>query len=252
MRWPLGRASRYLPKPFSIWISWILVGGAFGLAAACVAHGASVEGQVFEVVNPEAPMSQWTRVPSADAYVIVHWQGTIPRLGHYESVCLHAAIGKTDARGRFEVSGSWAVPKGVPVIRRDPAVMAHKPGFDQQSDFRSGGAPVVRTLVRSKLAAEQRVALLSMYAETGCRDHATFKMIPLGDPQGVATRFYRAIYEEAQALGPLPPGLNHHLVSLREMAGVPQPAEPPWQIRAIPPQGARPVAPAPAAPADRP
>lgn len=247
MRSPLGHASRYLPKPFSIWTSRILVGGAIGLLAAGASHGTSVEGQVFEVVNPEAPMSQWTRVPSADAYVIVHWQGTIPRPGHAESVCLHAAIGKTDARGRFEVSGSWAAPKGFPVIRRDPAVMVHKPGFDQQSDFRSGGSPVVRTLVRSKLAAEQRVALLSMYAETGCRDHDTFKTIPLGDPQGVATRFYRALYEEAQALGPLPPRLNHYLMPIRELAGVPEPAEPQWKIRAIRPQGARP-----AAPADRP
>jgi hypothetical protein len=227
----------------------ILVAGAIGLLAPCASHGASVEGQVFEVVNPEMPVSQWTRVASADAYVIVHWQGTIPRLGHAESVCLHAAIGKTDARGRFEVSGSWAAPKGFPVIRRDPAVMVHKPGFDQQSDFRSGGAPVVRTLVPSKLAAEQRVALLSMYAETGCRDHATFKMIPLGDPQGVAARFYRALYDEAQALGPLSPASNHDLATLRERAGIPQPAEPPWQICGIPPQGARPAAPA---PADRP
>lgn len=249
---PLGRASRYLPQPLSSWTALILVGGAFGLAAACVAHGAGVEGQVFEVVNPEAPMSQWTRVPSADAYVIVHWQGTIPRPGHGESVCLHAAIGKTDARGRFEVSGSWAAPRGFPVIRSDPAVMVHKPGFDQLSDFRSGSAPVVRTLVRSKLAAEQRVALLSGYAETGCRDHDTFMMIPLGDPQGVATRFYRALYEEAQALGPFPPALDHHLATLREKAGVPQPAEPPWQIRATPPQRGRAVAPAPVAPADRP
>lgn len=246
---PLGRASRYLPEPLSNWTALILVAGAIGLLAPCASHGASVEGQVFEVVNPEVPMDQWTRVPSADAYVIVHWQGTIPRLGHAESVCLHAAIGKTDARGRFEVAGSWAAPKGFPVIRKDPTVMVHKPGFDQQSDFRSGGTPVVRTLVRSKLAAEQRVALLSMYAETGCRNHDTFKMIALGDPQGVATHFYRALYEEAQALGPLSAAADHDLATLREMAGVPQPAEPPWHIRAIRPQGARPAAPA---PADRP
>src|SRR5687767_12309773 len=166
----LGRTSRYL-----------LVAGAIGLLAPCASHGASVEGQVFEVANPEVPMGQWTRVPSADAYVIVHWQGTIPRLGHAESVCLHAAIGKTDARGRFEVSGSWAAPKGFPVIRSKPAAMVHKPGFDQQSDFRSGSASIVRTLVRSKLAAEQRVALLAMYADIGCRDHGTLKVIPLGD-----------------------------------------------------------------------
>jgi len=249
MRWPLGRGSRYLPKPSRIRIAWILLGGAFGFAAACVAHSASVEGQVFEVVNAEAPMRQWRRVPSADAYVIVHWQGTIPRLGHAESVCLHAAIGKTEARGRFEVSGTWAAPKGFPVIRRDPAVMVYKPGFDQHSEFRNPSTPVVRTLVRSKLPVEQRIELLSMYAEAGCRDHETFKTIPLGDTQGVAARFYRALYEEAQALGPLPPGLNHYLATLREKAGVPQPPEPPWQVRAIRPQGPRPAAPV---PADRP
>jgi hypothetical protein len=248
----MGLARRYLPKPFSAWASRILVGGAISLLAAGASHGASVEGQVFEVANPEAPMSQWTRVPSAGAFVIVHWQGTIPRFGHAESVCLHAAIGKTDARGRFEVSGSWAAPKGFPIIRRDPAVTAHKPGFVQRSDFRSGDDPVVRTLVRSKLAAEQRVELLSMYAESGCRDHDTLKIIPLGDPQGTAVRFYRALYEEAQALGPLPPQLNHHLMSLREKAGVPEPAEPPWKVRVIRPQGPRPAAPVPATPTDRP
>lgn len=58
----------------------------------------------------------------------------------------------------------------------------------------------MRTLVRSKLAAEHRVALLSMAAENGCRDHDTSKIIPLGDPQGVAIRFYRALYEEALAV----------------------------------------------------
>jgi hypothetical protein len=165
---------------------------------------------------------------------------------------LHAAIGKTEARGRFEVSGTWAAPKGFVVIRRDPAVMVYKPGFDQQSDFRSGGAPIVRTLARSKLPVEQRIALLSTYAEAGCMDHETFKTTPLGDTQGVAARFYRALYEEAQALGPLPPRLNHHLATLRDKAGVPQPADPPWEVRVIRPQGVRPVAPAPAAPVDRP
>jgi hypothetical protein len=165
---------------------------------------------------------------------------------------LHAAIGKTEARGRFEVSGTWATSKGFMVIRRDPAVMVYKPGFDQQSEFRSGGAPVVRTLARSKLPVEQRIALLSKYAEAGCMDHETFKTTPLGDTQGVAARFYRALYEEAQALGPLPPRLNHHLATLRDKAGVPQPADPPWEVRVIRPQGVRPVAPAPAAPVDRP
>ena len=250
-RWRLGRANRYLPEPFSSWDALILAAGTIGLLAACASHGASVEGQVFEVMNSEAPVGQWTRVPSADAYVIVHWTGSVPG-PHASSVCLHAAIGKTDERGRFDVPGRWAAPKAYLVIPRDPAVMVYKPGFDQQSEFRKPSAPVVRTLVRSKLPVEQRIALLSTYAEAGCMDHETFKTIPLGDAQGVAARFYRALYEEAQALGPLPPSLNHHLATLRDKAGVPQPPAPPWQVRTIRPQGPSPAAPVPAAPADRP
>lgn len=229
----------------------VVAAGAMGLIAASAAHGASVAGQVFEVVNPEAPASQWTRVSSADAYVIVHWTGSVPG-PHASSVCLHAAIGKTDERGRFDVSGRWAASKSFLVFPRDPAVMVYKPGFDQHSEFRNPGTAVVRTLVRSKLPVEQRIALLSMYAEAGCRDHETFKTVPLGDTQGVAARFYRALYDEAQALGPVPPGLNHHLATLREKAGVPQPAEPPWLVRPIRPQGPLPAAPVPAVPGERP
>ena len=220
-----------------------LAGGTIALAAACMTHAASVEGQVFELVNPDAPPSRWSRLPAANAYVIVTWQGTVPRLGHSGSVCLHAVVGKTDERGRFEVSGSWPPPKEFPVIPREPAVMVYKPGFDPQSDYSSRGAPIVRTLARSKLAAEQRVALLALYAESGCRDDNTFKTTLAGSPHGVADRFYRTLYEEARALGPLRPDLNHHLMSIREKAGVPEP-EQPRQIRVIPPQGPR-LAPAP-------
>jgi hypothetical protein len=219
--------------------------GAIGLLAGCAWHGAGVEGQVFEA-NPEVPMSQGARLPSADAYVIVYWTATLPDIAHASSMCLHAAIGKTDERGRFEVSGWWAAPKIRPVIPRDPAVIVYKPGFDQQFNAGNPGGPIVRTLVRSKLTAEERVAQLSMIAEAGCFDRETFKTLPLEDPQGISERFYRVLYEEAQALGPLPRASDHYLVTLREKAGVPQPPEPPWQIRAIHPQGPRPAAPAPA------
>jgi hypothetical protein len=235
-------ANRNLPEPFSAWAAPILAAGAIGLTAACAAHLASVEGQVFEVANSEAPASQWTRVSSADAYVIVHWTASVPGF-HPSSKCLHAAVGKTDERGRFDVSGRGAAPKPFLAFSREPAFMVYKPGFDQHSEFHNPNSPFARTLVRSKLPVEQRIALLSAYAEAGCRDDETFNTIPLGDAQGVAARFYRALYEEAQALGPLPPGLNHDLATLREKAGVPQPPEPPWQVDTIRPQGPLPAAP---------
>jgi hypothetical protein len=233
------------------WAALILVGGAIGLLTACAWHGAGVEGQVFEA-NSEAPMSQGTRLPSVGAYVIVHWTATLPQIAHASSTCLHAAIGKTDERGRFEVAGWWAAPKFYPVIPRNPDVMVYKAGFDQQPDSRNPGSPTARTLVRSKLTAEERVERLSTFAEAGCFDHETFKTLPLGDPHKISEDFYRALYEEAQALGPLPRASDHYLATLREKAGVPQPPEPPWHIRAIHPQGPRPAAPGPAYPGNPP
>jgi hypothetical protein len=107
-------------------LGWVLLGGAVGLLAGCASHGAGVEGQVFEAMS-EAPVGQEARRPSADAYVLVHWTGTLPQFGHASSMCLRAAIGKTDERGRFEVPGWWAAPKIYPVILRDPAFMALGP-----------------------------------------------------------------------------------------------------------------------------
>jgi hypothetical protein len=194
-----------------------LAAGALGLLAPVPLLGANVKGQVFEVVNPS------TRVPSVGAYVIVHWTATVPGL-HASSVCLHAAVGKTDERGRFNVAGQWATPRAL-VIPKDAAVMVYKPGFDDLSELRKPGSGVVRTLYRTKLPVEQRMGLLSAYADAGCRDHETFRNIPLGNTQGVAAGFYRALYEEANALGPLPASLNHDLATLRDKAGVSPPAK---------------------------
>jgi hypothetical protein len=81
-------------------------------------------------------------------------------------------------------------------------------------------------------------------AEAGChRD--TFNLIPLEDKQGVAPGFYRALYDEAMALGPHPPGLDHYLVRIRAKAGVPEPPEPAWKVQILRRGGPQPAAPAP-------
>ena len=234
-------------EPFSGWSAAILAAAVIGLTAACATYRAGVEGQVFEVVNSGAPASEWTRVASADAYVIVHWTGSFPA-PHPSSVCLHAAIGKSDERGRFDVAGRWAAPKPV-VFQDDPAVMVYKPGFDQQP-LPGTSKPIVRTLFRSTLPVEQRIELLVEYARAGCRDAETFTVTPLEDRQGVAARFYRALYDEAQALGPLPYALNHHLATLREKAGIPHPPEPPWLVEPIRPQRPQLAVPQPVPPGD--
>jgi hypothetical protein len=241
----LGRANRHLAKSLPTWAALLLAGSAIALLAACASHGSSVEGQVVEVSNPEAPSSQWTHVPAAGAYVIVYWTGTAPGF-HASTECLHAAIGKTDERGRFEIPGWSAAPKPYPVYLRKTGVLVYKPGFVSEIEHREPDEPVVRTLIPSPSPpAEQRLAMLSGLAEAGChRD--TFNLIPLEDKQGVAAGFYRALYDEAMALGPQPPKFNHYLVRIRAKAGIPEPPEPPWKVQILRPGEPQPAAPAPA------
>lgn len=234
-----------LLRPLPGWPALILAGGVIGVLGACASHGSSVEGQVLEVSNPEAPASEWKRVPSADAYVIVTWLGTVPGT-HATTACLHAAIARTDERGRFAVAGWWAAPKPYPVYARHTGVVVYKPGFDSTSEGGDADAPMVRTLVRSKLSVERRLERLTWFADTGCLDRESFEDRPFDDAQGIAGHFYRALYEEAQALGPHPPRLNHHLATLRKKAGIPEPPEAPWKVQILRPGGPQPAAPAPA------
>jgi len=236
----------------SCWITWLLAGSAIGIVAACASHGSSVEGQVIEVSNPEAPPTQWTRVPSAGAYVIVEWTGMVAS-AHARTTCLNAAIGRTDERGRFNIAGWWAVPKPYPVYLRGTAVTAYKPGFTfgPEPGNRDPDAPVVRTLAPSKLPVERRLEMLARLAERGCPDRESYKSLPLEDPQGVAASFYRALYDDAMSLGPLPPKYDGHLRPIREKAGIPEPPEPAWKVQILRPGGPQPAAPAPAAPDGR-
>jgi hypothetical protein len=237
------------PHLLCSWTALILAGNAIALLAACASHGSSIEGHVVEVSNPEAPAGQWKRVPSGGAYVIVTWLGTVPG-AHATTACLHAAIARTDERGRFEVAGWWAVPKPYPVYARYTAVLVYKPGLEIMSEAGGPDALGARTLIRSQLSVERRLERLTWLAESGCLDRETFEDRPFEDAQGVAANFYRALYDEAMALGPHPPRLNHHLATLRKRAGIPEPPEPPWKIQILRPGGPQPAAPAPAAPSD--
>src|SRR5262245_45695178 len=174
------------------WIALILASGSAGLLGACASHGSGVEGQVFEVVNPEAPASDWKRVPSGDAYVIVMWTGTVPG-AHATTACLRAAIVRTDERGRFAVAGWWAMPKPYPVYARNTSVDVYKPGFDSASEGGTAETPVERTLVRSKLSVERRLERLTWWADAGCLDRESFEDRPFGDAQGVGGQFFRAL-----------------------------------------------------------
>jgi len=145
-----------------------------------------VSGTVFELMNAR-------RVPATDAFVIVHWTGRRPGFGHYESVCYQAAIGRTDAQGRFAIAEPPPLRSTFLVFRNDPAVAVWKPGFDTERR-----KPGEWNLVPSKATAEFRIAMAEGLRHYGCHDDKGM-LLPLTDPQGVLADFKRALAEDLRA-----------------------------------------------------
>jgi len=174
----------------------VVLVGALGLAVltGCAPYGSFVHGQVFEVVNPDAPLLDWRKVPVADTFVVVTWDGTIPQPAHAGSVCLNASITRTDERGRFTVPSWWALPKPYPVIDVRADVFAYKPGFQQEPHYGSSdGVEVI--LVKTRRPPKDRLLSLIGMSEVGCE-----KGKEIRDPENNLTAYYKAIYEEARQL----------------------------------------------------
>lgn len=159
---------------------------ALALVTVLIAAGAQaqdVSGRVFE-------LTATGRAPSANAFVIVHWTGRRPGFGHYESVCIQAAIGRTDEQGRFAIQEPPPLRSSFLVFRDDPAIAVWKPGYDEQS--RKAGE---WTLEPTKASVEMRKAMADGLGSYGCSDNKGM-LLPLTDPQGVLGDFRRALEAE--------------------------------------------------------
>ena len=152
------------------------------------ARAEDVSGTVFEQAGAE-------RVASAGAYVIVHWAGRRPNLWHYESVCIQAAIGRTDPQGRIAIAEPPPLRSTFLVFRDSAAVTIWKPGFDEVYGLRRPGE---WTLVPTKMSAEQRVSYADTLTGLGCADDKGF-LRPFTDPQRVLPDFRRALDEARRA-----------------------------------------------------
>jgi len=175
----------------------VLFASALGLAvlAGCAPYGSFVHGQVFEVVNPDAPLPKWRKVPVSDAFVVVKWDGIIPQPAHAGSVCLNASITRTDELGRFAVPSWWAVPKLYPVIDVKAQVSAYKPGFQQEPHYGSSdGVEVI--LVKTQRPPKDRFYSLVITSRAGCEEGQEIR-----DPGNNLSAYYKALYEEARQLG---------------------------------------------------
>lgn len=156
------------------------------LVLAASAQAEDVSGRVFEQTSAG-------RVPSGGAYVIVHWAGRRPNFWHYESVCIQAAIARTDALGRFAIAEPPPLRSTFLVFRDSAAVTVWKPGFDEAYEARRPGE---WSLVPTRMSAELRASYADTLAGLGCADDKGF-LLPFTDPQGVLPEFSRALATEA-------------------------------------------------------
>lgn len=171
---------------------------ALGLAFCACVHAQEVRGTVFEVENPDVPRAQLKRTPSAGAFVIVHWTGRRPGMAHYESVCISAAIGRTDAQGRFQIAEPPPLRSTFFVMRNEPAVAVYKPGFDDRRDLGVRGVQREMTLAPTRLDAAERAVFVEMLSQMGCRDDKG-ALVALTDPQGALLLFEEALTAESGA-----------------------------------------------------
>ena len=188
-------------------------------ALFCVcARAQDVRGTVFEVEKPAAPRAEWKRAPSPGAFAIVHWTGRRPGIGHYESVCIQAAIARTDAQGRFALAEPPPLRSTFLVWRNEPAVAIYKPAFEALREPPAAGAREW-LLVPVQRAVAERSALVDRMSDMGCRDENGMPA-PLTDPQGVLPAFRAALAAESP---PKPPPTIEVRILPRP---VPQPAAP--------------------------
>jgi hypothetical protein len=156
------------------------------LLLAIPARAEDVGGTAFETTNT-------ARVPSVGAFVIVHWTGRRPGFGHYESVCIQAAIARTDMQGRFAIAEPPPLRSTFLVFRNDPAIAVWKPGFDTLSERRR---PSEWDLVPTKATPEFRAAMAEGLKHYGCSDDRGM-LLPLSGPQSVLADYKRALAAES-------------------------------------------------------
>ena len=98
------------------------------LAAAGPASAQTVSGAVYE-----------GGAPAKDAFVIVHWTGNRPGFVHFQTVCIQAAVARTDERGRFEIREPPPLRSTFLVWRYEPAIAVWKPSSVPHTRWSSPG-----------------------------------------------------------------------------------------------------------------
>jgi hypothetical protein len=187
-----------------------LAAAALGIGLASSAHAQEVRGTVSEIGDGGR------RSPSAGAFVIVHWTGKRPGIAHYRTVCIQAAVVRTDAQGEFRVAEPPPLRSTFFVWKEEPSVAVYKPGFEERFELRVERPRHALSLVPTRADPARRAQSAEAIAHLGCTD-ANGMLVPLTDPQGVLPALRAALASEM----PLAPSQDRKVKVLRRAEPLP-------------------------------
>ena len=158
---------------------------------ASAAARAEVAGTVYEILNPQAPRTEWQRRPLPGAYVSLTWSTTIPAPAHATSWCRHSEIARANEKGEYAMQGPIWLTRAM----SDLIVGVYAPGYEgihlPYDPLRESGKEI--PMAKSTLPAEQRIGRL--HAFLGCgSDHE------IHDPKRLLPQYLRSLADEAKAL----------------------------------------------------
>jgi hypothetical protein len=211
-----------------------LAGFAVGVLLAAAPAQAELRGKVYVAVNPDAPRTEWRRVPLPGAFVIVDWTVTIAAPAHAVTSCRYSEIARTDTQGDYVMDG----PNFVTASLARTGFSVYATGLEPVN-FPGGGSPATPqdiTMTWSKVPASQRLSRLSAGVDPGCGSLER----KVSDPRGVLGAYLQALLDEAKMLPADSQLAREHLRSIeaavRRNAGLDKPG--PLRAVIVPAPGA--------------
>jgi hypothetical protein len=207
----------------------LLLAGVAVLVMGIAPAQAEYRGNVYLLVNPQAPREKWERRPLPGAFVAVSWTMVIPAPGHAVDKCLYVELARTDDNGEYVMEGPNPVAAGL----ADAGYRAYSPGLEAIAFPYPGSrmSPKEITMAFSTRDADGRLSQLALFTDPGCPD------TKLDDPRALLVPYLGALLDEAKSLKVDSPLAQRDVAqiqaALRSAAGLDR-AEP---MRAVPVQG---------------
>ena len=138
------------------------------LAFAMPQARAELRGKVHMLINPQAPRTEWQRVPLPGAYIAVYWTITVPAPAHAITSCRYSEFARSDENGEYVMEG----PNFITAALAHTTHLVYSPGL-QRIEFPYGGSPLSEkdiTMARMTFTAEERLSWIYLFIDPSCPD----------------------------------------------------------------------------------